>query len=202
MRVSKDKNYIKYYDITLREDNKELKIIYGCDLDLYLTLSDGRLIPENESTKKYFDITKENYQVYCAFDKLYKNIIKGNPLGEETSYIYKNYRYSNEYSKLVNNNNIVWLSDEDIEEKADSLTITKKDEDTYRLLFTRSKEPLAEGKKSSFNISVKIGNISSRYNPFNNAFMNMFNDLQDVNTECHQMHIEEVEYIKKLQKKR
>ena len=48
------------------------------------------------------------------------------------------------------------------------------------------------------SVSIRFRNSGSRYNPFNIIFMKMFNKLQEYNPEYHQIHIEELEYQKKL----
>ena len=45
-------------------------------------------------------------------------------------------------------------------------------------------------------------NSGSRYSPHNIVFMRMFNELQEYYPEYHQIHMEEIEYQKKLQLKR
>lgn len=204
MKIQKEKNTENCYDFRFREDNKELKIQFAGNLDLYLSMSNGDFIPEKEETNMYFYITKENYQLYSAFDELYDDIISRRPFGKDTKYNY-DLSFSDEerYKMLVDNNkNITWISDEGPIATEDRITISKYDEDTYRLHFMRPDKKSPNEYKSSTNIIVRISNSGSRYNPFNCAFMLMYNKIQSIDPKYHQMHFEEVEYIKKLEKKR
>ena len=201
MEIQKVKNSERCYDIWIKKDNKQLKIMYCGNLDLYFSMSDGEMIPYKQSVSKYFDITKENYQIYSAFDTLYNNIIAGKPFGKDSD----NTKYIDrfQYYKLVDEDkNITWVSDDGPEDIEDKVTISKLDEDTYRLLFNRNELDLSDGIKSSTSISVRFRNSGSRYSPFNCAFMLMFQELQSLDPKYHQIHYEEVEYAKKLEKKR
>ena len=203
MEIQKVKNGENSYDFWLKKDNKELKIMYGGTLDLYLSVSDGDFIPENKITSIDFDITKENYQVFQVFDKLYKNIIAGKPFGPDSDYKYGNYRDRWEYHTLVDKNkNITWISDDGPKELEDKFIFNKVDEDTYRFTFVRNDKPIDYGFKSITSISVRIRNSGSSYSPFNCAFMLMFQELQNLDPKYHQIHFEEIEYEKKLLKKR
>jgi len=206
MNIEKVKNTMNSYDFYLTKDDKTLKIHYAGNLDLYLMLSNDKLLSIDKNTIMHFDITKENYEIFQLFDSLYKDIISGN-IFKEDIYIYKefnsyDYTKSYEYRILVDDDhNIVWISDDGPVDLEDALKISKIDDDTYRLYFFRNDKPLDFGFKSSTNISVRIRNSGSRYNPFNCLFMRMFQELQNINPDYHQIHLEEIEYIKKLKKK-
>ena len=206
MNIEKVKNTMNSYDFYLTKDDKTLKIHYSGNLDLYLMLSNDKLLSIDKNTIMHFDITKENYEIFQLFDSLYKDIISGN-IFKEDIYIYKefnsyDYTKSYEYRILVDDDhNIVWISDDGPVDLEDALKISKIDDDTYRLYFFRNDKSLDFGFKSSTNISVRIRNSGSRYNPFNCLFMRMFQELQNINPDYHQIHLEEIEYIKKLKKK-
>ena len=51
MEIQKVKNSEKSYDIWIKKNNKELKIMYAGNLDLYLSLSNGDFIPEWKDIK-------------------------------------------------------------------------------------------------------------------------------------------------------
>ena len=201
MNINKIKNNMQTYDFYLKKDGKILKIMYAGNLDLYLMLENDKTLPDNENIILHFDITKENYEIFKLFDSLYKDIITGNifkDIDEKLSYNYKN---SYEYSILVDNDlNINWISDDGPPELEDVLRITKIDDDTYRLFFYRNDKPLDCGFKSSINITIRIRNSGSRYNPFNCAFMRMYQELQKIDPNYHQIHFEEIEYLKKIKK--
>lgn len=203
MEIQKVKNDENSYDIWLKKDGKELKIMYGGTLDLYLSVSNGDFISENENTIIDFDITKENYQIFKAFDELYKNIIAGKPFGNEATYEYGNYRDRWEYHLLVDKDKkITWISDDGPKELEDKFIFNKVDDDTYRFTFVRNNKPIDCGIKSSTSIFVRIRNSGSTYSPYNCAFMLMFQKLQNLDPKYHQIHFEEIVYQKKLEKKK
>ena len=206
MEIKKEKNeFERCYDFEFVEGNKKLDIFYGGNLDLYFSISDNDLIPENIDSILSFDITKENYEVYSLFDSLYKNIIKCNLYGkcnEDVIIDKKLYKNSFQYKSLVDKDkNITWVSDDDPYDIGDRLIIMKNDNDSYKLLFERNHLINNQEMKSGIYISVRIRNSGSRYDPFNCCFMNLYNELQNINTECHQIHMEEIFYQNKLLKK-
>ena len=58
--------HVKCYDIELKEKENTLKIFFAGNLDLYLMLSDGEVI-DNENKTLSFDITKEDYEIFSIF---------------------------------------------------------------------------------------------------------------------------------------
>ena len=198
MEVKKIKNDMGCYDFWLENDDKKLTILYGGTLDLYFILSVKKNI-ENKNIKIDFDITKENYEIYSLFDSLYNDILKGNIF--DNGYFPKSNSFKNTYSLLVDKKkNINWISDNGLIEAEDMLIISKKD-DIYRLSFFRNDKELDAGFKNPFGISIRIRNSGSRYDPFNYVFMRMYNKMQEIDPNCHQIHFEEVLYTKKLRGK-
>lgn len=175
-----------------------------------------------------FIITKENYYIYSLFDELIEDIKEARfylPEEEEQKDFilnlddicqhkkqYESYeerckrkneelkKYSR-YKLLYNNNIISWHSDEHIYEDADRVKIYKQEED---IILEFSRPPL---KREEFiyhlagRICIRFRNSGSTYNPFNVIFMRMFHKLQEYNPNYHQIHIEEIEYRKRLTKK-
>jgi len=194
----------KCYDIELIDNNKKLKILFAGNLDLYMVLGNNEIIPENENVVLFFDITKEDYEIYSIFDSLYRNIIDGKPL-EKDEYDEEffdddeiDYKNTYQYKILVDNDHIIrWVSDDGPYEEEDRLRIKRLDDDTYRLIFIRNDKPLTEGMKSGFGIAVRFRNSGSRYQPFNCLFMKMYHELQSIDPDYHQIHMEEIEYLKK-----
>lgn len=200
MEIKKEKNSMNTYDFYFKDNNKTLIIMFARNLDLYMMLSDDLKIPYGESANKYFDITKENYEVFKLFEKLYNDIITGNLFDEKLKYD-KDYTKSYEYSILVDSDkNINWISDDDYIDLADSVKIIKIDNDTYRLIFYRNSKSELVGLKHPYYISVRFRNSGSRYNLFNCPFMRMYNKLQEIDTDYHQIHMEEIKYLKKIKK--
>lgn len=217
MEIIKIKNNRYSYDFYLKEDDKELRISFGGNLDLYWSLTKKNInlkqIKPSElykeckkELKETFTITKENYYIYTLFENLY-NDIKECKLYTEDSYFdetisykdrNKEYQNTEKYKYLFDGKIIKWHSDEEDYLIADRVSIEKID-DTYVLKFTR---PELTEDKFSFriigNISIRFRNSGSRYDPFNIIFMRMFNKLQEYNPEYHQIHLEELSYQKKL----
>ena len=202
MQIKKYKNEENSYNIELINNNLILRILFARNLDLYMHLETDE-IPENEDCSISFDITKEDYDIFLLFDSLYNDIIKGNVFGKdlcldnEENELF-NYRNSFEYQKLVDKeNNITWISDDNPNDTKDSLTISKLDEDTYRLTFKRNKEKIKNPYQDFSSIRIRFRNCGSKYNPFNCAFMRMYQSLQEIDDTFHQIHIEELQYIKR-----
>lgn len=188
-------------DIILLQDGKKLLIHFAGNLDLYMGIYTGNLIGlENISID--FDITKENYEIYLIFDNLYKEIISGRPFGF-SDYVYDiDYKKYGEYKYLVDkNNNITWISDEGPDDISDKMIISKKDDDTYRLTFVRNEKDAPFYLKCVDGICVRFRNSRSRYKPFNASFMEMWQRLQYIDEDYHQIHMEELVYTKKLERK-
>ena len=206
MKIRKLKNEMGVYDFYFTKEEKTLRIFYGGNLDLYLSLGNRELIPEDENVTLSFDITKENYEIFSLFDALYKDVLAGKVFEEEISDELRDqerYRNSYEYQILVDEDEkINWISDEGPPEVEDKVSISKQDEDTYRLTFYRNDKPMDFGMKNSLNISVRIRNSGSKYDPFNCIFMRMYQKLQDLDPNYHQIHIEEYEYLKKQKVKK
>ena len=157
------------------------------------------------STKDYIyeyriDITKEDYEIFSIFDELYRQITTG--------YIYDEDDFNEQFSKsnlneaydrglITNDGQIEWISDDGLREAEDKFTIILIDEDTYRLTFFRNSVPLNIGFKNSISISVRIRNSGSYYGPFHIAFMKVYHKLQKIDQIYHQIHFEEIEYLKK-----
>lgn len=176
-----------------------------------------------EEYSEIFTITKENYFIYSLFDELYEDI-KNARIYEEEIIINKDDEYSidendiplrimtkeeiekrnNEYKEryfyklLYDGEKIEWHSDEEPYEIANRVVIRKQD-DNFVLEFIRPE--LTKDKSFIFNmpgrISIRFRNSGSTYDPFNIIFMKMFHKLQKYNPDYHQIHIEEINYIKK-----
>mgnify|MGYP003306174090 CR=1 FL=1 len=104
------------------------------------------------------------------------------------------------YSELYNSfdNTITWRSDDEQYEYADRVKISKI-EDNIVLEFTRPKtNKNTYGYRDFESVSIRFRTSGSRYDEFYIPFMRMFNKLQDYNPNEHQIHIEELNYHKKL----
>lgn len=196
-------DHVNCFDIELRDKEKILRIIYAGNLDLYLILSNGEVL-ENENKTISFNITKEDYEIYSIFDSLYKETIEGNVFDNEEEYNFNdyhfNYKESYAYERLVKDNKITWISDNGPIDSEDKFIFYPEDENSYRFDFIRNDKPTDFGFKNALGISVRIRNSGSNYNPFNCIFMRMFQKLQEVDNDYHQIHFEELEYKRLLKK--
>lgn len=201
IKIRKHKNDMKSFDFEFVDDEKKLKIMFAPNLDLYMLLGTNEILPMDANVSLFFDITKENMEIFTLFDSLYKDVITGNVF-PDSDLSTRDYTKSYEYKILLDENqNINWISDDGPIEAEDRMQIVKIDDDTYRLIFQRTDQKLDCGFKSPRNIAVRFRNSGSRYSPFNSVFMRMYNKMQDIDPTCHQIHFEEIEYAKRLSKK-
>lgn len=165
-----------------------------------MTISNEEILSNDKNITVFFDITKENYEIYLIFDSLYKDIISGNVFGIDSPYSEcVDYTKTDEYKNLVDKDfNINWISDEGLSDVEDKLKISVVNNDTYRLTFSRNNTPIRYGLKNTFGMSIRVRNSGSRYYPFNCVFMRMYYNLQNIDLNYHQIHLEEIMYMKNL----
>lgn len=171
-----------------------------------------------------FIITKENYFIYQLFDELIQDIedsriylptineleLEFNFFGEdkkETS-VERCKRLNEEHKKyfryklLFEDGIICWHSDEHIFEDADRVKIYRLNDE---IILEFSRPPVKENEyiyRMPGRTGVRFRNSGSTYDPYNIIFMRMFQKLQEYNPEYHQIHIEELEYQKRLLRKK
>lgn len=213
-------------DINLIDGNKTFSILFAGTGDLYWIVKNSNCTEEDSD---YFEISKENYQVYSLFETLLNDIRTINIFDkteiefppyietdeEKEEYLKeeelekKKYKMFNKsyYNDLYDEdtNTITWVSDETGFEVANMVTIKKIDD---KFLIEFKTQPYIDGYEMEDSIPGIIGirfrNSGSRYKPFNIIFMRMFNKLQqidDVNDYGHQIHVEEYLYQKENIKK-
>ena len=194
--ITKIKNWNNQDTFYIKTEEGEFEISYQENLDLYWRyLYQGRIL--NFPDTHEFFITKENYFIYQLFDNLYNSIKEGNPFKGsliENAQINKR----SLADPLFQNGVIDWHSDEAPYDDASRLLISKT-LDTYKVTFVRSKEDMNQGLFITF--SVRFSNSGSRYDPFNVAFMTMYNKLSEYEPQYHQIHLEEIQYQQKKLKK-
>ena len=201
-----------YGYITLINGKKKLTIEYAPNLDLYFVVENA-----NE-----FVITKEDYQIYELFLKLYETIISADVFNQSsfdyyiTEFLghfdnkfisYEDYlkktkkslefkRKQNYYTSLVNNGKIVWKCDDYPHDIGPSFKIIK-DTDLIKISFNKvntEKQDLFHPKNRT---TVRIRTSGSAYNYFYTPFMMLFKELKELVLDD-QIHIEEYLYTKKL----
>ena len=121
MEIIKIKNNRYSYDFYLKEDDKELRISFGGNLDLYWSLTKkninlkqikpSELYKESKKElKETFTLTKENYYIYTLFENLY-NDIKECKLYTEDSYFDETISYKDRNKEYQNTEKYKYLFD-------------------------------------------------------------------------------------------
>ena len=229
MEITRREGHRSGYDYQIKQGDKVLNIVFGGNLDLYwniINLSEetslDSLYKEQYET---FTITKENYFLYSLFKQLIEDVKEAKVFTPRPDvYIDEEYetlpdgtdnieteeqrcnrwnedlKKSERYKKMYDGKAISWHSDDEPYDIADRVRITEN-EDVILLEFYRP-ETILETCEFRFpgSISIRFRNSGSTYDPFNILFMKMYRELQTYNPDYHQMHIEEIEYVKRLQK--
>ena len=205
VEIKKTKDVEGYDRFKITTENGSFDIMFGGNLDLY-----WYYWPEENykdwPLAKTFTISKENYFIYQKLDELYKNIKEQKPYqskDENSSIVFDSSKLINDspksqysYKNLFQNDIIKWYSDDAPLEEASMLEI-KSQEDKYIITFHQGKEDFGFP-----TYAIRFRNSGSRYEPYNFAFMNMYNSLSEYDANYHQIHIEEYLYNKKLKKKK
>lgn len=216
------RSFERYATISLKRDgNKELKIAFGGNLDLYFILN-------NFDSDPTFYIGIDNYELYKIFDTLYNDIMNGNvdnsideddelfPMFEEEDYRKKEFRKEKNRLRalslahntgLIDDDAIVWISDDYPDDAAPYFRIDRLD-NAYKItflintpdrkLYGEEKDALADY-KDGFT-SVRIRNDGSTYQMFNVPFMKAYNALCEMELDEPQIHIAEYLLDKELEK--
>jgi hypothetical protein len=196
-------------------DGKQLfQMIFAGNLDLYWNIYDlTDDYSKNTNVIKKINITKENYVLYSAFERLFYDIKNCNVYDdsdftfcetlEERQEIILRRRHLNEilknkysYQTLFHDNCIEWHCDDYCYEEGNIVKIKKKKE-YFEVSFQMQKIDIYKR-----NYSVRFRNSGSNYDPFNIIFMKMYNGLQKYDPEYHQIHMEEYLYQKRLNARR
>lgn len=225
--IKEEKEDGNIYTLVESKD-KKLRIFYGGTFDLYWSLNDNELdIEEDKSSSSTFIITKENFALFNEFKKLFNDIDNINlydedeyipfefdTVKEKEEYIENRRKEHEEEKRLYRERNhhhyndlfdkekriITWVSDETCFITGNILKI-KENSDSYVLEF--STQPFVDGYESDFktatSIPIRFRNSGSTYYPFNRFFMNMYNNLKDIDDTYdygHQIDVEEYLYNK------
>lgn len=202
LEVKKSKNGCGYDTFNIITDDGSLRISFEGNLDLYWSY-DYRETMQNTEDYKKFKITKENYYVYSAFERLYRAIKEGKPyqnsLIDDLELKNKKIRVHGN-RKLYEDKRIVWYSDDFAYANNASAIYIEKYRDYYLVTIRKSKEEAESGTYFK-TYSVRIRNSGSRYEPYNITFMSLYQELKQYNLEYHQVHIEEYLYQNKTKKR-
>lgn len=199
-----------YYTFTFITLEGKFQISFQNNLDLYWRYLHKNIILEEPNTKEFF-ITKENYQIYSLFEELYNAIKDSNPYSGYTfftprSFYFHDYEEEKDKQETFVPNNphpnnlykddiITWCSDDYASMEKSSNFSIEPIEDGFKITFKKS-EPQYDCGMPFETYTVRIRNSGSRYNPYNIAFMKMYQDLKEYEP-TNQIHIEEYLYEQK-----
>jgi hypothetical protein len=216
MKIVKEQNKFGL-DIIIKEEDKYLSVSMAGNGDLYWIIN---VKNDDGCTHQFFNITKENYELYKLFEGLFFDLDTLNitfPYDVDPFCLYddyvnkeerliekKRYRLYNKshYKDLYDEDRqiISWHSDETAYDVSNILKIKKVD-DAFVLEFiiqTESDEYDKDFGDPSC-IPVRFRNSGSRYKPFNVLFNKMYHGLEsveDTHEIGHQIHMEEYLYNK------
>ncbi len=218
---NKDSDYNGGATISLKRDGfKELRILFGGNLDLYFNLINF----ENDPT---FYIGIDNYALYQIFDTLYHDIMNGNVTSEnyfddplsmfddeedlrkkeirKEKYRLRALSIANS-TGLIDEDSIVWISDDYPHDVAPYFKIDRLP-NAYKITFliNTPDRKLYGDEKYALNdykdgyTSVRIRNDGSTYHMFNVPFMKAYNALLEMELNEPQIHIAEYLLDKELE---
>lgn len=195
--------------VSLKNGTKTLSMTMGGNGDLYWIIKNVDCFDLEEYSNDYFEISREDDEIYSLFEQLMLDIKNINieeeiqfPLYVETKEDRKEYlekklkqldlekkrcREHNDsnYNYLYNRlDTILWHSDETLYEEANILKIEKIN-DAFRVSFSAQYVDGIMGEDNICGVmSVRINNSGSRYSPFNIIFMRMFQKIQNIDMSC------------------
>lgn len=161
-------------DIFIRDEKKLLKIFYGANGDLYFDIFGSLNKNENNLYAATFSI-KKSEMIYSFFEQLVNDIISCKVFepcevrDAERKNEYLKTKQANK--KLVDNDTIIWYSDNIYDENANILQIEKDCEEIKLTFIDNPDDP-------TFGYGIRICNSGSKYDPFNICFMKLFNQFQ------------------------
>lgn len=195
LNITHDKSPDNYEIFYIETKEGKFQISFANNLDLYWGFHPEESLLKCNNTKE-FTITQEDYFIYNLFNELYEAIKNKTPYSNSPFDSSNKYdKYDNDFynpEKLFKNNCIEWHSDDFEYDKASVLTIKKNDDETFSIIFQKSKDD-----EFLFNtFFIRFRNSGSSYKPYNFTFMSMYNKLHQYNFDCHQIHMEE--YVHRL----
>ena len=174
-------------DIYIKNGDKIFSMCFMNVGDLFWCINKSKPF----STKETFDVPETERDIYKLFDDLYKNISTANIFNDQCNeYLTKQLTERNLFNESTKT--IEWHSDATYFDSDDVVRIIKQ-ENNYHLEFTRP-----EKYEDSFHmgsgkiICIRFRNSGSYYEPFNIAFMRMFNSAQKLKQkDCRDTNLEE-----------
>lgn len=192
IEFKKNNNFKDINDIFIRDGKKLLKIFYGANGDLYFDIFGSHNKDEFGRYNAPFIINQTD-DIYLYFENLINDIINCHVYDESDIDLWdfleenkntikvknENLKSKNNYQRLVQNNAIIFFSDNIYDEKANQMKIEIVDKS---IVFTFVDNPL----DPTDGFGIRISNSGSKYEPFNICFMNFFNQLEKLSPENNQ----------------
>lgn len=121
---------------------------------------------------------------------------------EESDKMNKMIKDSFAYQDLTQNNAITWRSDDGPIESANIVRITEVEEGILVEFIQPQLDTTKMDVPSSSSLKIRFANSGSRYGGLVNLFTRMYNRLTEYEPDYHQIHLEELEYQKRLLKEK
>lgn len=185
LRENSTQNWIK--DIYAKTDGKTLTIFFGDTGDLYFNIFGEKKRNEQGFKTAAFHINIED-ELYSYFETLINDVVTCNVYDEfndnliyatlPSNAVKKNslnqrLRENNANQKLLHEGVIEIYSESIYDEAANLLRIKQKDGEIILEFIDNPNDP-------THGFGIRISNHGSRYYPFNNCFMKLFNKLQNL----------------------
>lgn len=189
--VSKEKNSVMNDVINVQTDEGNFYISFEGDLNLYFSYLGNTLDDKDEYS---FTIDKSNSFLYECFDDLYESVMNEMPFRNSDTLLNTDEVFPlNHGGELVHDDGIIdWHSDDEDNYDLSSALLIEPDMDFYRITFKKSKEKTGH---NAYSVCIKNG--GSLYDPYNAAFMIMYNRLRNHDFELDNVKTNDVVKVRK-----
>ncbi len=210
MKVTKEKGEFGPYDIRIEQnENIHLDLTFGGDGDLYWIYDNLEVMElEEDSMYESFLIPKSEPQIFASFNELYEDLINcrvyipqkdlllGTKDDEECKKANSEIKAVPRYKKLVKDNVVTWISDEEHPSIAEIVRITKIEEGILLEFIRQSKkDEFGFGRMPGW-YSIRFRTSGSTYTPCDIIFLRQFTKLQDYEVEIKQEEQRKLELTK------
>ena len=192
LEISKwnDGNREEVKGVILSRGDQHLDISLQGNMDLYFSLNDY----EKNNT---FVIGKDNHEVFDAFDELYNSIMGGKVVGLDS-------KRKARQTGLIKGKKLILQSDDCELDAAPFLEIERLG-NAYLLKLDNKESARQLAWTEEFGLgfstlTVRLRNDGTNYDPLNIQFMELFNKLRDIDTNAHQIHMDEYLIDRQLEK--
>lgn len=188
--VTKDKNSSMNDIINVQTKEGNFYISFEKDLNLYFSYLGNALDDKEEYS---FIIDKSNSFLYECFDDLYESIMEEKPFMNSDSLTNSDEVFPMSYgAELVYDGVIEWHSDDAENYDLSSILSIEYILDSYELTFKKSKEKIGH---NAYSVCIKNG--GSLYDPYNAAFMIMYNRLRNHDFELDNVKTDNITKVRK-----